>query len=269
MNRQRFNPFPGLRPFRMDEKHLFFGREEQTRELLQRLRDHRFLAVVGTSGSGKSSLVQAGLLPQLYGGTMLNIFEGKVVALERHGNTLYLVQKPHRFPADPDTPIGRAVDLTFGSSVVETAKIESIREDSAMVIDVTDWFVSDLSGVGRNVGFAASTQPGRPGNANFDRSRSYLGEVKSFDRNTSIEAKLTAEQKVQQKSFELDQARKDAEIEIARAEGAAKAQEIVRSTLSDSYLQYLWIKTLNENPNVIYVATEANMPIFRTTTGRK
>jgi regulator of protease activity HflC (stomatin/prohibitin superfamily) len=80
----------------------------------------------------------------------------------------------------------------------------------------------------------------------------------------SIEAKLTAEQKVQQKEFELDQARKDAEIEVARAEGAAKAQEIVRSTLSDSYLQYLWIKTLNENPNVIYVATEANLPIFKT-----
>jgi regulator of protease activity HflC (stomatin/prohibitin superfamily) len=85
----------------------------------------------------------------------------------------------------------------------------------------------------------------------------------------SIEAKLTAEQKVQQKQFELEQARKDAEIEIARAEGAAKAQEIVRSTLSESYLSYLWIKTLNENPNVIYVATEANMPVFRTTPGGK
>ncbi len=79
----------------------------------------------------------------------------------------------------------------------------------------------------------------------------------------SIEAKLTAEQRVQQKTFELDQARKDAEIEVARAEGAARAQEIVRSTLSDSYLQYLWIKTLNENPNVIYVATESNMPLFK------
>ena len=79
----------------------------------------------------------------------------------------------------------------------------------------------------------------------------------------SIELKLTAEQRVQQKQFELLQARKDAEIEVARAEGAAKAQKIVRSTLSGSYLQYLWIKTLNENPNVIYVATEANLPIFK------
>jgi regulator of protease activity HflC (stomatin/prohibitin superfamily) len=81
----------------------------------------------------------------------------------------------------------------------------------------------------------------------------------------SIEAKLTAEQQVQQKQFMLQQARKDAEIEVARAKGAAQAQEIVRSTLSDSYLQYLWIKTLSENPNVIYVATEANLPIFKQT----
>ena len=79
----------------------------------------------------------------------------------------------------------------------------------------------------------------------------------------SIEVKLTAEQRVQQKQFELEQAKKDAEIEVARARGAAQAQEIVRATLSESYLQYLWIKTLNENPNVIYVASEANMPIFK------
>ncbi len=79
----------------------------------------------------------------------------------------------------------------------------------------------------------------------------------------SIEAKLTAEQRVQQKQFELEQAVKDAEIEVARARGAAEAQKIVRSTLSDSYLQYLWIKTLNENPNVIYVASEANLPLFK------
>src|SRR6185503_12346231 len=64
------NPFPGLRPFRSDEHHLFFGREEQTAALLQLLRTNRFLAVVGTSGSGKSSLVRAGLIAALHGGTM-------------------------------------------------------------------------------------------------------------------------------------------------------------------------------------------------------
>jgi regulator of protease activity HflC (stomatin/prohibitin superfamily) len=93
-----------------------------------------------------------------------------------------------------------------------------------------------------------------------------LRDVKLPQRFTeSIEAKLTAEQQVAQKQFMLEQARKEAEIEVARAEGAARAQEIVRSTLSEPYLKYLWIKTLAENPNVIYVATEANMPLLRTT----
>jgi regulator of protease activity HflC (stomatin/prohibitin superfamily) len=85
----------------------------------------------------------------------------------------------------------------------------------------------------------------------------------------AIELKLTAEQVVAQKQFELQQAKKDAEIEVARARGAAEAQKIVRSTLSDSYLQYLWIKTLNENPNVIYVATESNMPLFKGVGGKR
>jgi regulator of protease activity HflC (stomatin/prohibitin superfamily) len=85
----------------------------------------------------------------------------------------------------------------------------------------------------------------------------------------SIEAKLTAEQRVQQKQFELEQAVKEAEIEVARAKGAAQAQQIIRETLSDTYLQYLWIRTLNQNPNVIYVATEANMPIFKGVAGAK
>src|SRR5262245_19714814 len=64
------NPFPGLRPFEPNEKHLFFGREEQVVELVMRLRKSRFLTVVGTSGSGKSSLVLAGLVPCLYAGIM-------------------------------------------------------------------------------------------------------------------------------------------------------------------------------------------------------
>ncbi len=85
----------------------------------------------------------------------------------------------------------------------------------------------------------------------------------------AVELKLESEQRALQKEFELKQAKKDAEIEIARAEGAAKAQEIVQRTLSPNYLQYLWISTLNKNPNVIYVATEANMPVFRTTTTNK
>tara|TARA_Y100001934_G_scaffold280950_1_gene389093 strand:- start:710 stop:5620 length:4911 start_codon:yes stop_codon:yes gene_type:complete len=80
-----FNPFPGLRPFQIEEKFLFFGREEQTSELLTRLRKTRFLAVVGVSGSGKSSLVRAGLLPELHGGTMATAGSSWEVAVMRPG----------------------------------------------------------------------------------------------------------------------------------------------------------------------------------------
>ena len=64
------NPFPGLRPFRPDEEHLFFGRENQVDRMVDKLALRRFLAVVGTSGSGKSSLVNCGLRPALHRGYM-------------------------------------------------------------------------------------------------------------------------------------------------------------------------------------------------------
>ena len=64
------NPFPGLRPFKQGEEHYFFGRENQTDTLIDKLVKTRFLAVIGSSGSGKSSLVNCGLLPALHGGLM-------------------------------------------------------------------------------------------------------------------------------------------------------------------------------------------------------
>jgi tetratricopeptide (TPR) repeat protein len=80
-----FNPFPGLRPFEPDEDHLFFGREKEIDELLRRLRASRFLSVVGTSGSGKSSLVRSGLIPSLYSGFMVNAGSTWRVATLRPG----------------------------------------------------------------------------------------------------------------------------------------------------------------------------------------
>ena len=67
----RANPYVGLRPFFADDSLYFFGREPQTAELLKILHAQRFLGVVGSSGSGKSSLVCAGLLPALLGGFLV------------------------------------------------------------------------------------------------------------------------------------------------------------------------------------------------------
>jgi energy-coupling factor transporter ATP-binding protein EcfA2 len=65
-------PFPGLRSFEAEESLLFFGREAHIDELLERLGDNRFVAVTGTSGSGKSSLVRAGLRPALHRGYLVD-----------------------------------------------------------------------------------------------------------------------------------------------------------------------------------------------------
>jgi uncharacterized RDD family membrane protein YckC/energy-coupling factor transporter ATP-binding protein EcfA2 len=63
-------PYVGLRPFEFHEASLFYGRGEHIAEMVRTLRKWHFLAVVGSSGSGKSSLVRAGLLPAIASGFM-------------------------------------------------------------------------------------------------------------------------------------------------------------------------------------------------------
>ena len=58
-------PYVGIRPFEKEDWPIFFGRESLSNELLYKLETNRFVAVVGSSGSGKSSVVKAGLLPLL------------------------------------------------------------------------------------------------------------------------------------------------------------------------------------------------------------
>jgi len=59
------NPFPGLRSYEMEDAPWFFGRHSDIEALQRRMQDARFVAVVGASGSGKSSIVKAGLVPAL------------------------------------------------------------------------------------------------------------------------------------------------------------------------------------------------------------
>jgi hypothetical protein len=81
------DPYPGLRPFRQEETDIFFGREEHTDQLLERLASHRFLAVTGLSGCGKSSLVRAGLVPALNRGFVAEAGHRWRVAQMRPGRT--------------------------------------------------------------------------------------------------------------------------------------------------------------------------------------
>jgi hypothetical protein len=63
-------PYQGLDAFRENKHALFFGRRRLIESMVGRLKESRLLAVVGPSGSGKSSLVLAGLLPALKAGVL-------------------------------------------------------------------------------------------------------------------------------------------------------------------------------------------------------
>ena len=115
------NPFPGLRPFEFDESHLFFGRDGQNEQVISKLGRMRFLAVVGTSGSGKSSLVRAGLLPTLVGGFMTSAGSDWRIAIMRPGNS----------------PIGNLAEAlnardVFGSEIEENAAIQTAIAEAAL-----------------------------------------------------------------------------------------------------------------------------------------
>ena len=81
------HPYVGLRPFKSTESIKFFGRYKQTNELLERLHEHRFLAVVGSSGCGKSSLLLAGLIPALKGGYLLKDSNQWMIAIMKPGQS--------------------------------------------------------------------------------------------------------------------------------------------------------------------------------------
>ena len=115
------NPFPGLRPFEFDESHLFFGRDGQSEQLTAKLSRTHFLAVVGTSGSGKSSLVRAGFLPALWGGFMTSAGSAWRVAILRPGN-------------DPIGNLAKALNApdVFGSEVEENTAIQTAIAESTL-----------------------------------------------------------------------------------------------------------------------------------------
>lgn len=65
-------PYRGLEKFRPEDAKLFFGRHSETQQLVEKLKKSRFLAVLGASGSGKSSVVLAGLVPALQKGALFD-----------------------------------------------------------------------------------------------------------------------------------------------------------------------------------------------------
>lgn len=111
----------------------------------------------------------------------------QLMRFERHGDKLYLVHRNTRFTADPASPMLASLEDNTGHSIVAAFDIKA-EEDStkALVIDVTDFFVSDYQDIGENLKFYYGNKP-----VSFDKGRSYLAQVMAFPENVEIDAALT------------------------------------------------------------------------------
>ncbi|MCE7981202.1 MAG: hypothetical protein DYG89_08435 [Caldilinea sp. CFX5] len=129
-------PFKGLHCFDVADAHLFFGREALVAELVTHLRQQRFLAVVGASGSGKSSLVRAGLIPAL---------RREPTLAGDHGVTIYLMTPT----SDPLKALAVAVTAETRNTLAALALRDGLAQDRRYL----DFYLSGLT----------TQQAGQPG----------------------------------------------------------------------------------------------------------
>ena len=127
------NPFVGLRRFDITDSHLFFGRDEQTYELLRRLRLMHFLAVIGPSGCGKSSLIRAGVMAALRDGFLADDGDWRLVTLQPGNGPLQAwidALRPHVRPGTPDDAIvsnpAAALDSARGPIAILVDQFEEL-----------------------------------------------------------------------------------------------------------------------------------------------
>lgn len=114
------NPFPGIRSYETDEDELFFGRELQVEELLEKLSRTRFLAIVGSSGCGKSSLIKAGVIP----------------ALMKNRSTLFRTRWKMNLFRPSDDPVGNLARSLAGENDAAGDIVETLRSGSDGLLKV-------------------------------------------------------------------------------------------------------------------------------------
>ena len=133
------NPYKGLRAFEEGDALDFFGREELVEELVKRLEQTRFLAVVGPSGSGKSSVVRAGLIPALRRGAIAGSEAWPIVDMFPGAHPLDGLEAA-LLRAAPDPPASLMEQLERDEHGLHRAVLRVLPSDGSELVLVIDQF---------------------------------------------------------------------------------------------------------------------------------
>lgn len=245
------NPYPGLRPFDTSDADRFFGRTQQIAELVTRLDEVPFVAVAGTSGCGKSSLVRAGLLNVLartQSQSQTQTHEGRPVwrsAVMRPGNrpiaNLAACLQPLVLPAEPATPacinalygrlslgglsladeVSRTIDSTVARLLIVVDQFEEIfRYQRMSSADEASAFVKLLLNAAADPAAAISVVVTMRSET-LGLCADFRDLPEAINRGLYLVPKLTREQ------------RKDAIVKPAELRGATVAPRLVQRVLND------------------------------------
>jgi energy-coupling factor transporter ATP-binding protein EcfA2 len=125
-------PYPGLEAFQTDDALHFFGRSHLIEELVHRLESERFIAIVGPSGSGKSSLILAGLVPVL---TRLRQWKRAFRAVPGADPLFELASAVGALPGDGPDWLDRRVEELRRSPSALPALLDAMRQPTILVVD--------------------------------------------------------------------------------------------------------------------------------------
>ena len=160
------NPYRGLRPFEAEHRGLYFGRDSEVREVLERLQTDGFVLVTGDSGVGKSSLCRAGVLPRLqswFGSrrqwTVITLVPGRRpcrALAEALAPTLKMdASEVERILTQDPGELGRTIRARVGESggvVLFIDQLEEVvtladRADAALAAEALGWLSSKAPAV--------------------------------------------------------------------------------------------------------------------------
>ena len=131
-------PYPGLRPFEEEDHPIFFGREAQINSTLHQLEDEPFIAVIGSSGSGKSSFVRAGLVPAVREGFLLGTTNWLILIVRPGHHPYERLARALNSPCRPESETSNSSASANDASQEQIHTLATLRKTDRGLISALD-----------------------------------------------------------------------------------------------------------------------------------